>query len=154
MTNGDTSSHDKYMPVEAVANRLRLSVRQATRYAERVRTLKKGRRIYYHRDDVEELADELNVEERVPTPPRTEMMPAGEVMQTFERQQERIAQLERERGRLEGVLTTQQRLLEDADETRRRLEAVTAERDRLKSALERERSLPWWRRLFRHDETT
>ena len=147
MTNGDTSSHDEYMPVEAVADRLRLSVRQATRYAERVRTLKKGRRIYYHRDDVEALADELNVEERLPVPPRTEMMPAGEVMQTFERQQERIAQLERERGRLEGVLTTQQRLLEDADETRRRLEAVTAERDRLRAENERLQARSWWQRL-------
>jgi chromosome segregation ATPase len=147
VTNGDTSSHDEYMPVEAVADRLRLSVRQATRYAERVRTLKKGRRIYYHRDDVEALADELNVEERVPTPPRTEMMPAGEVMQTFERQQERIAQLERERGRLEGVLTTQQRLLEDADETRRRLEEVTAERDRLRAENERLQARSWWQRL-------
>lgn len=147
MTNGDTSSHDEYMPVEAVADRLRLSVRQATRYAERVRTLKKGRRIYYHRDDVEALADELNVEERLPVPPRTEMMPAGEVMQTFERQQERIAQLERERGRLEGVLTTQQRLLEDADETRRRLEDVTAERDRLRAENERLQARSWWQRL-------
>ncbi len=147
MTNGDTSSHDEYMPVEAVADRLRLSVRQATRYAERVRTLKKGRRIYYHRDDVEALADELNVEERLPVPPRTEMMPAGEVMQTFERQQERIAQLERERGRLEGVLSTQQRLLEDADETRRRLEDVTAERDRLRAENERLQARSWWQRL-------
>ncbi len=147
MTNGDTSSHDEYMPVEAVADRLRLSVRQATRYAERVRTLKKGRRIYYHRDDVEALADELNVEERLPVPPRTEMMPAGEVMQTFERQQERIAQLERERGRLEGVLSTQQRLLEDADETRRRLEDVTAERDRLRVENERLQARSWWQRL-------
>src|SRR5918998_6722601 len=131
MTNGDVSSHDEYIPVEVVADRLRLSVRQATRYAEKVRTIKKGRRIYYHREDVETLADELNVEERVSPPPRTEMMPAGEVMQTIERQQERIAQLERERGRLEGVLATQQQLLEDADETRRKLEEITSERDRL-----------------------
>ena len=81
MTNGDTSSHNEYMPLEAVADRLRLSVRQTTRYAERVRTLKKGRRIYYHRDDVEALADELNVEGCAPTPPRTERMPASAVMQ-------------------------------------------------------------------------
>ncbi len=148
MTNGDTSRHDDYIPVEAVADRLRLSVRQATRYAERVRTIKKGRRIYYHRDDIEALAGDLHVEERVPVPPRTELMPTSEVMQTFERQQERIAQLERERGRLEGILTTQQRLLEDADETRRKLEEVTSERDRLRSELEQAKARPWWRRLL------
>ena len=148
MTNGDVSSHDEYIPVEVVADRLRLSVRQATRYAEKVRTIKKGRRIYYHREDVETLADELNVEERVSPPPRTEMMPAGEVMQTFERQQERIAQLERERGRLEGVLQTQQQLLEDADETRRKLEEIINERDRLRAENELLRARPWWRRLL------
>ena len=123
-------------------------MRQATRYAEKVRTLKKGRRIYYHREDVETLADELNVEERVPPPPRTEMMPTGEVMATFERQQERIAALERERGRLEGMLTTQQRLLEDANETRRKLEEVTGERDQLRTELEQLKARPWWRRMF------
>ena len=142
------TTDDEWLPVEVVANRLKLSVRQATRYQTRVRTKRAGRRILFHPEDVEMLATEIGVEYRPPVPPRAELMPAGEVLQTFERQQERLAALERERGRLEGMLQTQQRLLEDADETRRQLEASRAERDRLQAELDKLRRRSWWQRLL------
>lgn len=45
MTNGDVASHDEYIPVEEVADLFRLCMGQGTRCVEKVRTLKKGRRL-------------------------------------------------------------------------------------------------------------
>lgn len=129
------TNDDDYIPVERVAERLRLSIRQATRYAEKVRHKRVGRRIFYHREDVETLASELNTEEREPPPPRAEMMPAGEVLQTFERQQAQLVAMSHEIGRLTGILEQQRLITEDIDRVRQRLAEVEAERDRLQREL-------------------
>ena len=142
------ADNDEYIPVELVASRLKLSVRQATRYADRVRTIRSGRRILFHRDDVEALADELGVEYRPPPLPRADLVPAGEMLQTFERQQAQIAALSMEVGRLQGLLEGQKQLTADTEDVRRQLADVEAERDRLRAELEQLHRRPWWHRLF------
>src|SRR6185312_2003052 len=90
------SSHDQdvYLPVEDVAAVLKVSTRQASRYGAKMRTQRAGRRVLYHRDDVEALAAKIGAEYRLPSPPpRTDLLPPGEFLQTFERQQHQIAHL-------------------------------------------------------------
>jgi predicted FMN-binding regulatory protein PaiB len=142
------TNDDDYIPVELAAKRLRLSIRQATRYAERVRHKRVGRRIFYHKEDIETLAGELNTEDREPAPPRAEMMPAGDVLQTFERQQAQLVAMSHEIGRLTGMLDQQRLLTEDMERVRQRLQAVEAERDRLQRELAAQQQRPWWRRLL------
>lgn len=149
------SGHDQdvYIPVEQVAERLKVSSRQASRYGAKVRTQRAGRRILYHRDDVEQLADELGAEHRIPPPqPRTDLMPPGEFLQTIERQASQIAHLSREVGRLEGQLDSQRQqqhlLTQNTDELKAQLETVQTERDVLLDEVARLKRRSWWRRLF------
>ena len=144
---------DEYIPVEEVAARLKVSVRQASRYGNRVRTQRAGRRILYHREDVEQLADELGAEYRIDPPPaRSDLLPPGEFLATIERLSSEVARLSREKGQLEGTLQAQaqqQRQLTDTTQTlMQQLEAAEAERDTFKQQLDRIRRRSWWRRLL------
>jgi hypothetical protein len=152
-----TDNGEEYITVEQVASTLRVSVRHAARYAERVRTQKAGKRILFHRGDIEALADELGAQHKPAIPQPAELVPLGEMMQTFERQQAQIAALSHEVGRLQGILEQQRLLTEDANEVRRRLIEVETQRDMLQQELDRiksEQEQPkpsWWRRLFAAD---
>ncbi len=149
------SSHDQdvYIRVEDVAERLKVSVRQASRYGAKIRTQRAGRRVLYHRDDVEQLAEEIGAEHRVAPPqPRTDLLPPGEFLQSIERQQSQIAHLSREVGRLEGQLEAQRQqqhlLTQSADDLKAKLSSTEAERDALRAELANLRRRSWWRRLL------
>lgn len=147
------SEHPEYIPVEDVSERLKVSVRQASRYGAKLRTQRAGRRVLYHRDDVEQLAEELGAEHRVAPPqPRTDLLPPGEFLQTFERQQSQIAHLSREVGRLEGQVEAQRQqqrqLTESTEDLQARLSAAESQREALQAEVERLRRRSWWRRLL------
>jgi len=154
-----------YIPVEDVADLLGVSKRQATRYAEKVRTQQDGRRIMYHRADVEKLAQERGAKQDRPLAVHTEVIPPGRLLELITQQQHEITRISRDNGVVAERLRTQQqrmeqadhdrqKLLEDKDETSRqvsqaleRAEAAEAEAQRLRLELERMRR-SWWRRLF------
>jgi len=128
----------EYIPVEELAVLLGITPRQAARYAEKVRTIKAGKRILYHREDVKELVEERRLEDKArgearkiePPKPKAELMPTGEVL-SFVREQ------------LDRVDAVQQQLLQAAH----RIGALEEENRRLKEALSKT-ALPWWKRLF------
>jgi HAMP domain-containing protein len=154
-----------YIPVEDVADLLGVSQRQATRYAKKVRTQQDGRRILFHRGDVERLAQERDVKHDRPLAVHTEVIPPGRLLELITQQQHEITRISRDNGELAERLRTQvqraevadhdrQKLLEDKDETSRqmsqaqaRADAAEAEVERLRATLERLRR-SWWRRLF------
>jgi len=154
-----------YIQVEDVAELLGVSKRQATRYAEKVRTQQDGRRIMYHRADVETLAQERGAKHDRPLAVHTEVLPPGRLLDMLTQQQHEIARLSRDNGQLAERLQTQQqrmeqadhdrqKLLEDKDETSRqvslaqtRADAAETEAERLRGELERMRR-SWWRRLL------
>ena len=154
-----------YIQVEDVAELLGVSKRQATRYAEKVRTQQDGRRIMYHRGDVEKLAQERDVKHDRPLAVHTEVIPPGRLLDIITQQQKDLERISRDNGQLAERLQTQQqraeqaeqgqrKLLEDSDETSRqmsltqaRADTAEAEAERLRLELERLRR-SWWRRLF------
>ena len=154
-----------YIPVEDVAELLGVSKRQATRYAEKVRTQQDGRRIMYHRGDVERLAQERDVKHDRPLAVHTEVIPPGRLLDIITQQQQDNMRISRENGELgERLKAEQQRadqaeqsqrqLLEDKDETSRqmslaqtRADAAETEAERLRGELEQARR-SWWRRFF------
>ncbi len=160
------SDNELYLTVEEVANRLKLSPRQAARYADRVRTRKSGKRTMFHAGEVEKLAEELNVEYRPPPMPRAEMVPVGEMLQHQRQQQQEIANLSYQIGRLEAIIAERdqhQRLLtDDLDTIRTQLTTAQTERNqrqaeaerlqadvaRLQAEIERQHRRPWWKRLL------
>ncbi len=162
MESDETSD---YLHVEEVADLLGVSKRQATRYAKKVRTLQDGRRIMYHRGDVEKLAQERDVKHDRPLALHTEIMPPGKIADLLRETQTRNEQISRDNVQLTERLKAQQQradqaeqqhrqLLEDKDETSRqmslaqaRADAAEAEAERLRAELERLRR-SWWRRLF------
>src|SRR5919199_6388083 len=68
---------DEFIPVERVAACLRVTPRHAHKAAQKanVRTRKAGRRLLYHRADVDRLADELGVAYRTVEPEALETIP-------------------------------------------------------------------------------
>ena len=154
-----------YLPVEDVADLLGVSKRQATRYAEKVRTQQDGRRIMYHRGDVERLAQERDVKHDRPLAVHTEVIPPGRLLDIITQQQQDNMRISRENGELAERLKAEQqradqaeqaqrKLLEDSDETSRQMSqaqaratTAEAEAERLRLELERLRR-SWWRRLF------
>lgn len=156
---------DVYIQVEDVASILGVSLRQATRYAKKVRTQQDGRRILYHRADVEKLSQERDAKHDRPLAIRTEVMPPGQIADLLKESQARNEQLSHDVGRLTGLLEAQQQrtqlaeqaqrqLALDTDETRRhvveletRAKTAEAEAERLRAELEQARR-SWWRRLF------
>ncbi len=149
-----------WIPVEDVADILQVTTRQAHRYSEsgRIRTRKAGRRVMFHKEDVESLAADLGVlAQPRPQRPRADIVPAGEMLDYLRERDRRLEELQQqltsaaaEVGRLTGLLEGQRSLLEDAEGVRRRLAEIEAERDQLRAELEAARAtqLPWWRRLL------
>ena len=108
---------DDYITVEDAAAILGVTPRQANRYgsgnAPRIRTQRAGRRILYHRGDVEALADGLGAHRRLAPaqPARADLIPAGEMLDYLRERdaridalQDRVSTLERENGELRGQL--------------------------------------------------
>jgi hypothetical protein len=135
------SDKDLYLTVEQVADRLKLSLRQAARYADRVQTRKAGKRTMFRASDVEALAQQLNVEYRPPPMPRAELVPIGATLEHIRQQEQQLIVFAREVGRLEGIISerehNQRVLTQDVDDLKARLAAVEAERDRLRVELDR-----------------
>ena len=131
---------DEYITVEAAAAILGVTTRQANRYGSgnppRVRIQRAGRRILYHRGDVEALADELGAHRRLTPPPptRADLIPAGEMLDYL---RERDAQLEALQAQLR---TAAHRIGELEGE----LAAIQAERDAIRQQLTAA-PRPWWR---------
>ena len=148
---------DEYIPVEEVAAMLGVKIRQAARYGERVRTKMVGRRMIYHRGDVQAIADERAAQQaaatrgepykaHVSSQPRADIVPASELLNMVSDLQNKLLVMSHRVGELEGQL--QQRLLPDeAAHLRETLAALEAERDTLRAELERMRR-PWWKRLL------
>lgn len=145
---------EAHISVEEAADLLRVSTRQAHRYGEqehggRLRTRKAGRRTLFHKGDVEALAAELGVEYKPPERPKTELVPAGEMLHYLRERDQQLNDVQQQLnramlqvGRLQGQL--EQRLLpEDADLLCQKVAAAEAERDVLK---QRMNSLPRWAR--------
>ena len=79
----------QYITVEDAADILQVTPRQAHRYGggdhPRIRTRKAGRRILYHRGDVEALAVDLGVEFRSRSkPPAPQALAASELLAYIE----------------------------------------------------------------------
>ncbi len=151
-----------WIPVEDAADILQVTTRQAHRYGEgdnaRIRTRKAGRRVMFHKEDVESLAADLGVL-HAPRPHRakTDLVPAGEMLDYIRERDRRLEELQQqltgaaaEVGRLQGLLEAQRPLLEDTEGLRRRLAELEVERTQLQAELEAERAArqPWWRRLL------
>ncbi len=146
---------DEYITVEDAADILRVVPRQVNRYGNgpdaRLRTRKAGRRVLYHRGDVETLADDLGVinKPRAPRPTAADLIPAGEVLQQWrEREQEhdrRVDDLQaqlnaaaRRIGELEAQL--QSRLAPEQERALR--DELAAYKTQLSGGR------PWWKRLL------
>ena len=131
---------DEYITVEEAASRLGVTTRQVNRYGggdrPKLRTARAGRRILYHRGDVDALGDELGAHRRLAPaqPTRADLIPAGEMLDYL---RERDTQL----GELQAELA---RLSQENGALRARLEDVTTERDRVRGLLEAAER-PWWR---------
>ena len=146
---------EEYITVEDAADILQVVPRQVNRYGNgpdaRLRTRKAGRRVLYHRGDVEQLADDLGVinKPRVPRPSPAEMVPAGEMLQQWRQREQdhdrRVDELQaqlnsaaRRIGELEALLA--QRLEPEQER------ALRDELAAVKTLLTGGR--PWWKRLL------
>ncbi len=132
---------EPYIPVEEAADILQVTTRQAHRYGEgdqpRVRTRRAGRRVMFHKDDVEALAAELGVlDQPRPGRPRSDLISAT-VMFDYIRErdvkldalQQQLQQAMHEIGRLQGAL--------ELNELQQRIAELEAERDALRAEVER-----------------
>ncbi len=126
-----TDNDNEYITIDDAAQIIRVSYRHAARFAGRVRTRKVGKRILFHKGDVEALSVELGAQYKTEIPKPAELVPLGIMMETFKQQQQQIAMLSREVGRLEGLLESHRAMLADVQEVRQQLTVVEAERDRL-----------------------
>jgi small-conductance mechanosensitive channel len=176
----DEPPEEHYIPVEEVAVILGVTIRQASRYADRVRTRKAGKRVLFHKGDIDAVAEEKRIEDAArgearkyePPKSKTELVPVGEMLDylrerdaKIDQQQQQLIAAARRIGELEVQL--QQRLLpEDAQHLRQRLAEVEAQATQLHAELER-KNKSWWERLFgtptreeplpvppRHEETS
>lgn len=126
------NDNDTYISMGEAAQILRVSYRHATRFANRVRSKRVGQRILFHKGDVEALSVELGTQYRPEIPKPAELVPLGVMMETFNQQQQQIAMLSREVGRLEGLLENHRAMLANAQELRQKLAAIEEERDLLR----------------------
>src|SRR3712207_2008868 len=102
-----------YIPVEQVAVMLAVSTRQATRYKDRVRTIKAGNRILYHRGDIEEQArlkgreaeaKRAAEEYKEQKPRKTELMPMGDVLEYLREKDAQMREKDAHNERLQQQL--------------------------------------------------
>lgn len=154
---------EEYIGAEDAAKILRVTSRMVYRYGEgdnpKLRTIRTGRRILFHRGDVQTLAEEQNAAQR--PSPTTDIIPASELLDFVRELQGQLMLASRRIGELEGILG--QRLLpEDEQALKTRIADLTAERDQLQQEKERlqaelekgqdppelEQKRPWWQRLF------
>ena len=147
MSQYDQDDPDQFVPVETVADILKVTPRQASRYAERMTTRKAGKRTLYRLGDAQRLADELGVDLKERPLARAEMVPQGEMLTAYRHQQERVDELNQQLGRAAGIIETQERELEQARADRQRLQealqaqaAAEAQAAMLREELERARS--------------
>lgn len=148
---------EEYISVEEVAAIMGLSIRQASRYASKVRTERINQRVLFHRGDVMEQARLKGIEHEAreraatykPKVTKTDLVPVGEMLEYIRDRDRQLAEVQTqlnqallEIGRLQGQLTEHQQL-------QQQLMDIQTERDELKQTMERAR--PWWRRLFDHD---
>ena len=155
--------NEQYIPVEEAGRILGVTPRQANRYGTegKIRTRKAGKRIMYHRGDVEALAEDLGVAFKPQKQqPQMELMPPGEVLNYLQQRDAQVYELTSKLteayhriGQLEG--TMQQRLLpEDERQLRQQIVDLERERSELRAELERlkeeqeNKPQPWWKRLF------
>lgn len=148
---------EEYISVEEVAAIMGLSIRQASRYASKVRTERINQRVLFHRGDVMEQARLKGIEHEVreraatyqPKATKADLVPAGDMLEYIRERDRQLAEVQAqlnqallEIGRLQGQLTDHQQI-------RQQLTDIQSERDELKQAMERAR--PWWRRILRQD---
>ncbi len=132
---------EPYITVEDAAAVLHVTTRQVNRYGSgdspKLRTKRAGKRVLYHREDVEALADELDSVHRIAPPPapRTDLVPAGEMLEYIRERDARLEQVQMQ-------LTAAAR---ENGELRAQLAAVTEERDRIRGLLEAADKRPWWK---------
>ncbi len=137
-----TNDIREWMTVEEAAHVLQLGSRMVNRYGlppyNKLRTLRKGRRVLYHRDDVQSLAEELTaVRLPDPKPPKAELA-TRELESRITELQQALYAASNEIGRLNGVLEQQRLLTDDANALRNRVAQLEAERARYE-AIENER---------------
>ncbi len=158
----------EWLPVEDAARRLNVSIRQTQRYGNgenaRLRIRRAGRRDMYHAGDVDELAVDLGAARRAKdTSPRTavakgEVLPASQVQAQLIEASRNIGYLQGTIEQLQHALDETRRQLDDSAAVRQqlhdaetRIAALEAERDTLRTVLEREtpQRQPWWVSLLR-----
>lgn len=173
---------EEYLTVEEAADILQVTTRQVHRYGSgpnaRIRTRRLGKRVMFHRSDVDTLANDLGVVrsavERTPKPPKAELIPINEMMLYLRERDQQLNEVQQQLnqallriGHLQGQL--EQRLLpEDEQSLRQEIVQLQRERERLlqeseqlQAELERQqterisieaelerRSQPWWKRIF------
>ena len=161
--------------MEEAAYLLQVTTRQVHRYGSepnaRLRTRRLGKRVLFHRADVDALTNEFGAirkaGDRPPPAPKAELMPVGEMLSYLRERDQQLTEVQQafnqallKIGHLQGQL--EQRLLpEDAEHLRQRISELEGERERLQRELNAERSAqqqeeraedqpprPWWKRLF------
>ena len=140
-------NEEHWLTVEEAANRLKLTTRATHRYGEqkRVKTKRAGRRILFYGPDIDQLAEELgaaNKPKPAPKQPKTEMVPAGELLGYLREKDQQLAEQQQQISALlirlaEKETELGQRLLPaDEQQLKRDLATVTAERNTIKNELE------------------
>lgn len=150
-------ANDDYISVEEVAAIMGLSIRQASRYAAKVRTERVNHRVLFHRGDILEQARLKGIEQEAreraasyqPKASKTDLIPAGEMLEYIRERDRQLADVQAqlnqallEIGRLQGQLTDHQQI-------QKQLSDIQAERDQLKQVIQQAR--PWWKRLTGRD---
>ncbi len=152
----DDQLDSEWITAQEVADMLRVSIRHAYRYGEDgdivIRRI--GRRIEFSRASAEELAAKLNVDIKpITKPPKTDLLPASELLDYLKEVQNRLDNALLTIGRLQGQLD--QRLLpDDEHQLKQRLAETETARtilqqqlDTAQAELERLKR-PWWKRLL------
>lgn len=152
-----TTEYEEWLTVEQAGEILELGPRMVNRYGNapynRLRTQRIGRRVLYHRDDVQALAEELSAARMYSPPVKTELatIPDATTDRELELEQRVYAAVE-EIGRLKGLLESQRLLTGDRDELLQRVGAAEERARRAEEELERMREAqaeqekrPWWR---------